>query len=132
MTAWSPGVAITAAALNDGIDATIVTTGFTPATGWAVSDFNVATSGKVVEVNVYLNRSGAAITNTAGNISDTAAGTLPAGVRPTRGTINGFWDNGTAAGGFVVGTDGVMTLRTSNGQDIASGSNLRLHIVFIL
>lgn len=132
MTAWTPGMTVTAAALNDGIDSTIVTSGYTPATGWTLTDFSAAISGKVVEVNVYVSRSGAAIVNTAGNIPDTAVGTLPAGVRPTRGTVNGFWDNGTAAGGFVVGTDGVMTARTSNGQDIAVSSNLRFHLVHIL
>lgn len=133
MTAWQPGMNVTADRLMDGIDASVVASGFVPATGWAVADFNVATSGHVVEWNLYATLTGATLAVVgAGNLNDTFVGTSPVGARPARGTITGFWDNGTACGGFVMGTDGVVTLRTTNGEPVTSGTNLRMHLTFIV
>ncbi|MFD4880005.1 hypothetical protein ACFWOB_42505 [Streptomyces sp. NPDC058420] len=139
MTLWQPGMRITDDRLNDGPPTLTTATGLVAATGFTVSDFRGYRTGHNVELNMYLFRSGATIAvSGAGNLADTACCTVPSGWRPTSGTINGNWDDGTAEGGFVVGVDGICTLRTTNGEPIVgeattagSGRNLRLHITFI-
>jgi hypothetical protein len=136
VTNWLAGMEITAARLADGIDPTITTTGLTAASGFSVNDFYGVKSGKNVALDMYLARTGADITASGGNISDTAICTVPSGLRPNAtSTITGTWDNGSVSGGFVIGTDGVCTLRTSSGNingTAGSGvTNLRLHISFV-
>ncbi|MFD5848292.1 autotransporter outer membrane beta-barrel domain-containing protein [Streptomyces chartreusis] len=107
------------------------TTGLSAATGFSTNNFYGYKVGKLVVIDLYMNRTGSTITATTGNITpDVAIATLPSGWRPTHSTINGTWDDGTATGGWVVGTDGICTLRTAT-SDIANNRNLRLHIVFI-
>ncbi|MEU1554305.1 hypothetical protein ABZ517_16500 [Streptomyces scabiei] len=131
MTNWLAGMEITAARLADGIDPTVTTTGLTAATGFTVNDFYGVKSGKNVELAMYLQRTGADITATTGNITDTQICTVPAGLRPTAtSTITGFWDSGSECGGFVIGTDGICTLRTST-DTINTNANLRLHVSFV-
>lgn len=136
MTTWLAGMEVTAARLADGIDPTITTTGLTAASGFSVNDFYGVKSGKAVSLDMYLARTGADITASGGNIADTACCTVPSGLRPTAtSTITGSWDNGVVSGGFVIGTDGITTLRTSNGNITGTAgtgvSNLRLHISFV-
>lgn len=109
---------------------TSTTSGLTVKTGFALNDFAAYREGRVIAVDVYLSRTGSTINEDDGNIVDTDCCTLPSGWRPTHQTINGCWDSGVAGGGFAVGTDGVCTLRTATGN-VANGSNLRLHVVFI-
>ena len=109
---------------------TSTTSGLTAGSGFAVSDFSAYREGRTTMVDCYVSRTGGTINETGGNIADTICCTLPAGWRPTHQTINGSWDNGVVSGGFVVGTDGICTLRSATG-DITAGTNLRLHIVFI-
>jgi hypothetical protein len=133
VTLFQPGMIITDTRLNDGPPVTETDSGLVAATGFAVNDFRGYRTGRSIVLDMYINRTGATIPITSGgNIGDTAACTAPAGWRPTNGTINGAWDDGTAAGGFVIGTDGICTLRTSNGSPIDSGRNLRLHVAFII
>lgn len=106
------------------------TSGLSVASGFSLNDFAGHREGRVTVIDVYLARTGSTITESGGNIPDTVCCTLPSSWRPTHQTINGTWDNGEAGGGFVVGTDGICTLRSSTG-DIDNGSNLRLHVVFI-
>lgn len=107
------------------------TTGLSAATGFTVNNFYGYRDGKTVALDLYINRSGGTVTATSGNITpDLQIATVPSGWRPTHTTINGIWDDGTSYGGFVIGTDGIVTLRTAS-SDITSGRNLRLHIVFI-
>lgn len=158
MTAWQPGMKITAARLNDGVDATTVGTGMTGAAlttvtqnstsyevGTSVSTFLGTRTGKVVTLDFVLaitvqvpvthaattmpTSSG---TNAFGNFPDFLIATSPTGWRPTTQTIIGAWDNGTCSGGFVIGTDGKCTLRTGNGAGLTSGTNLTCQAVFIL
>jgi hypothetical protein len=118
---------------------TVITTGLTAGSGFTINSggFSAYRFGKVVAVDMYMHRSGTTITSTSGNITDAAIATLPAGWRPTNGTINGAWDDGTTFGSWVVGTDGICTLRTSYGDITGdatlpgNGRNLRLHITFI-
>jgi hypothetical protein len=130
MTAWLAGMQITADRLNND-SPTTTAAGLTAATGFAVNSFSGYRVGNMVVLDLYMNRSGANITATTGNITDTQIATVPAGWRPTAGTINGTWDNGGAEGGWVIGTDGICTLRTAS-DTIVSGTNLRLHIGFIV
>lgn len=109
---------------------TSTTSGLSVASGFSLNDFAAYREGRVIVVDVYLARTGSTITESGGNIADTVCCTLPSSWRPTHQTINGTWDNGEAGGGFVVGTDGICTLRSATGS-IDNGSNLRLHVVFI-
>lgn len=109
---------------------TSTTSGLTVKTGFALNDFSAYREGRTIMVDIYLSRTGATINEDDGNIVDTECCTLPSGWRPTHSTIPGFWDSGVAGGGFVVGTDGLCTLRSATGN-ISNGSNLRLHVVFI-
>ncbi|MGC9538495.1 hypothetical protein [Streptomyces sp. UG1] len=132
MTLWLSGMIMTADRLNDySLDAE-TTSGLVPATDFTVNNFWANRRAGTVELNIYLQYTGAGISIiSGGNIGDTQCCTVPAGWRPnSASTINGHWDDGTASGGFVIGTDGICTLRTSNGSAIATGRNLRLHIVF--
>lgn len=106
------------------------TSGLSVESGFSLNTFAAYRQGKVVSVDIYLARTGATISEAAGNIVDTECCMLPSGWRPTHQTINGTWDSGVAGGGFVVGTDGICTLRSATG-DISNGSNLRMHVVFI-
>ncbi|AVH58657.1 hypothetical protein C4B68_26075 [Streptomyces dengpaensis] len=127
---------ITAARLNDGIDATTTASGLVAASGFSVNDFRGYKSGKVIVLDMFMARTGTDITQTSGNITDTQICTVPAGWRPTNGTINGPWDNGISEGGFVIGTDGICTLRTASsniGGTAGTGTTtLRLHAAFII
>lgn len=109
---------------------TSTTSGLTAGSGFSTNDFAGNREGRVTAIDVYLTRTGSNIAESGGNIPDTVCCTLPSGWRPTHQTINGTWDSGVTGGGFVVGTDGICTLRTATG-DIANGANLRLHVVFI-
>jgi hypothetical protein len=106
------------------------TTGLSVESGFSLNTFAGYRQGRNIVVDIYLARTGATIQATGGNIVDTEACILPSGWRPTHQTINSCWDSGVAHGGFVVGTDGIVTLRTANG-DINNGSNLRLHISWL-
>ena len=131
MTLWLSGMLMTADRLNDYSLDDETTSGFVIGSGFSLNNFWANRSRSTVEMNIYVNRTGGTISPTTGNLSpDVAVGTAPAGWRPnSASTLNGTWDDGTAVGGWVIGTDGVATLRTSS-SDITNGRNLRLHIVF--
>lgn len=106
------------------------TTGLSAAAGFTVNDFYGHRQGRATSIDLYLTRTGGTIDASGGNIADTVAATVPTSWRPTHDTITGCWDNGVVHGGFVIGVDGIVTLRTAGG-DIGSGTNLRLHITFL-
>lgn len=131
MTQWLAGMRMTADRLNDYSLDSETTSGFVVASGFTLNNFWANRQGAAVELNIYVNRTGGTITGTTGNITDTQVGTVPVGWRPnSASTLTGSWGDGTASGEFVMGTDGITTLRTSNGQDIINGRNLRLHLTF--
>lgn len=132
MTVWLAGMRMTADRLNDYTLDDETTSGLIAATDFSVNNFWANRQGATVELNMYLLYTGDGISIiSGGNIGDTNCCTVPADWRPNSASvINGTWDDGTASGGFVIGTDGVCTLRTSNGSAIATGRNLRLHVVF--
>ncbi|EFE65747.1 predicted protein [Streptomyces viridosporus ATCC 14672] len=106
------------------------TTGLSAAAGFSVLDFFGHRQGKVVSIDLYLTRTGGKLALVNGNLPDLVAATVPSAWRPTHSTITGCWDNGIVHGGFVIGTDGIVTLRTAN-DDIDGGTNLRFHITFL-
>lgn len=110
---------------------TSTTSGLTSLSGFSINSFYGVKQGQMVVLDMYVQRTGAAIQHTTANIPDTACCISPSGWRPTHQTINGFWDSGTESGGFVIGTDGICTLRTSS-DNINPGANLRMHITFII
>lgn len=131
MTVWLAGMRVTADRLNDySLDAE-TTSGLVAATNFSVNNFWANRHGATVEMNIYLQYTGSGITATAGNIPDTLCCTVPVGWRPnSASTLNGIWDNGSQSGGFVLGTDGLCTLRTSSASISTSAPNFRFHITF--
>lgn len=109
---------------------TSTTTGLSVSSGFALNDWSGYREGRMVVVDIYLSRTGATINADTGNIVDTVCCTLPSGWRPLHGTINACFDTGVVHGGWVVGTDGVCTLRTAS-NDLASGTNLRMHATWM-
>ena len=113
------------------------TAGLTAGSGFTISNFYAYRFGKVVALDLYMHRSGTTITATTGNITDAQIATVPVGWRPTHSVINGAWDDGTSSGGWVIGTDGICTLRTASSDIVGdatsagNGRNLRLHVTFI-
>lgn len=108
----------------------VQTTGATAGSGFSITNFYGRRTAQVVTLDLFVNRTGADITATGGNVADFTLCTLPAGWRPQHDTINGTWDNGSVMGGCVLGTDGIVTVRTSSGN-IVSGTNLRAQFVVI-
>ncbi|GHD70109.1 hypothetical protein GCM10010317_076700 [Streptomyces mirabilis] len=106
------------------------TSGLSVAAGFTAIDFYGFRQGRMTTIDCFISRSGGTVNSTNGNIADLVICTLPSGWRPTHSTITSCWDNGLVHGGFVVGVDGICTLRTAS-DDIASGSTLRLHVAFL-
>jgi hypothetical protein len=127
--------------LNDGPDPVTTESGLVivDGSGFTLIDFRGARVGKTVTLDLFLHRSGADIVPLAnGNIPDLQVATAPPGWRPTNGTVNAGWSDGIAEGGFVIGNDGLCSLRTASttirGDATAptgNGTNLRFHIAFI-
>ncbi|MCX4816783.1 hypothetical protein OG601_47545 [Streptomyces sp. NBC_01239] len=107
------------------------TSGLSVASGFSQLDFFGFRQGRNVTIDVYLTRTGSNIVSTNGNIADTVCCTLPSGWRPTHDTVTSCFDNGIVHGGFVVGTDGICTLRTAS-DNISNATNLRLHVGFLI
>lgn len=110
---------------------TSTTSGLSVASGWSLNDFFGFRQGRSVTIDIYLTRTGGNIVATGGNIADTVVCTLPDGWCPTHSTITSCFDTGIVHGGWVVGTDGICTIRTAS-EDIASATNMRLHVSFLV
>lgn len=109
---------------------TSTTSGLSVQSGFALNDFSGYREGRMVVVDIYLARSGSTIQADDGNIVDTHCCTLPSGWRPLHGTVAACYDTGVVHGGWVVGTDGVCTLRTAS-NDLGSGTNIRMHATWL-
>ncbi|GAA4799497.1 hypothetical protein [Streptomyces ziwulingensis] len=106
------------------------TSGISVRSGFSLNDFYGYRQGRVTVVDIYLARTGSTIQADDGNIIDTECATLPSGWRPTHDTIAGCYDTGVVHGGWVVGTDGICTLRTAS-NNLSTNANLRMHITWI-
>lgn len=124
MTAWLPGMKITAARLNDFTATASTTSGLTAATNFSVNSFQGRKVSGVTTVQVYVQYTGAGITATSDNIADTTCCTLPSGYRPQE-IITTNWDTGSSEGGCIINTDGTIVLRTA-GASIATNNNIRI------
>jgi hypothetical protein len=58
------------------------------------------------------------------------AATVPTSWRPTHAIVNACWDSGFAHGGFILDTNGVVTIRTTS-YVIETGHNLRFQCTFL-
>ena len=85
MTTWLAGMLITAARLTDDAPTT-TSSGLAAGTGFTVNSFSGYRAGNVISLDMYLNRTGADITASGGNIADTLICTVPSGWRPTSQT----------------------------------------------
>jgi hypothetical protein len=130
VTNWAAGMLPTADRLG-ALTPEIVTTGTSNSSGWSVSTFvGWKVGGCIVAVYLLVNRSGATISATSGNITDTDVCTLPSGYRPSQ-NINTQYGNGSMDGECIITTAGLVQLRSAN-ADVASGSNIRLSPFWII
>lgn len=108
-------------------DTTIGTAG----TGWSSSTTiaRTALGGRVVFLELFLNRTGATITQTNTNVTDATVFTLDTAYRPSE-TVNAVCGNGSIVGEVAINTDGTVVLRAAS-YDVASGTNLRITTMFI-
>lgn len=106
------------------------TTGFAPAAGWALNDFNARRRGGTVTFSVYLRRSGGALSDAA-NLPDTFVGTLPGGWRPLF-PFEAIGTDGYGHGAVRIETDGQLYLRTwSPGIVLNTDNNLRVSATYV-
>jgi hypothetical protein len=109
----------------------------TVAANFSVTDVRAATllGGKLVNVDLYIARTGADITATGGNITDTLMFTLAAAYRPSHAQ-SCSWGNGVVAGEAIINADGTINLRSSNGNITGTAgtglSSIRLSASYIL
>ena len=105
---------------------TVVTSGFTPTSGFTVNNFEARKINGVCSFGLDL-----AVTTTisAGsqpwNLPDTTIGTLPAGFTPPR-TYTATYGTGFADGEADVTASGTITLRSTNSWDISPGNTVRI------
>lgn len=109
---------------------TLVTSGYSAATGWATSALRAKViTGPVVVGLVSMTRTGADLTGGAdGNISpDTAIVTLPASLFPNS-TAYVSCGNGSGNGECSVSTAGVVSLRSWTGENTITSSSAAMRI----
>lgn len=129
MTLWQPGMRITAARLNAGVDPTIVTTGATASSGFTLTTFVGYKIGPLVSIYVLANVT-TAVTASGGNINDTNFVTLPSGYRPLD-PVDCCFGNGSMDGEALIDpSSGLITLRSANAT-ISATSNVRLAATFV-
>lgn len=105
-----------------------IATGFVTAAGGQTA--RTAIDGKLVFLNINLNRSGAALTATAGNITDTLCFTLDAPYRPAE-TVAFAWGGNVTGLGFIDSTSGQCVLQSAS-DTLATSSDIRFTVTFLL
>jgi hypothetical protein len=130
VTNWLAGMRITADRLNDDTPTT-TSSGATAAANFTLNSFSGYKVGNTVTVNAQLQYTGADITATSGNITDTTAVTFPSGYRPTFTTVLGQWASSTESGACTISTGGACVLTSATGT-IESGNTIRIYATFIL
>lgn len=117
MTNWLSGMRLTSDRMNDATLKTSTTTGATASAGFTLVSFSGRKVNGITTIRVTCTKNGTVsegATNT-GNIADTPMATLPVGWRPPE-VIECIWNNGFNDGGATIGTNGVITLRTTSGN----------------
>lgn len=131
MTAWQPGMVITAARLND-FTPVDVSSLPTAATDFSVTSFGARRAAGTVEWGVLLTYSGSPLTaGSTGNLADTTCMTLPTDLRPGSETYATFEVAGTTSGAVRIMPDGTCRLTTAMpGSSISSGSTVKFGASF--
>jgi hypothetical protein len=126
MATFAVGQRLTAALLQSLSTTTVDTSIGTAASGFTSSSetARVTLEGKLIDINLFISRSGADITQTNSNIADTTIFTLDSAYWPTE-VRNGCYGNGSMDGEFAISTAGVITLRSAS-YTIVSGTNIRI------
>ncbi|MEV0646106.1 hypothetical protein AB0I28_12650 [Phytomonospora sp. NPDC050363] len=109
---------------------TVVTGGYTAATGWSTSALSaVVTTGPIVTGVLSMNRTGGDLTYASGNVSpDLAVATLPASLFPLS-TAYASCGNGDGFGECSISTAGVVSLRSWAPTNSLTSANAALRIV---
>ncbi|MGK5530863.1 hypothetical protein [Streptomyces sp. URMC 129] len=96
----------------------------TASSGFSVNDYSGKRTCGVTAVTVIMTVSSSIAASSTGNITDTSMATLPSTWRPPF-NVSASWSTGTESGEARIGTDGVITLRTSSASStIGIGSNV--------
>jgi len=132
---WLNGLKITPERLMDNTADEIITTGLSVPAGWTVSSFTGIRVHGITEVDIFMTRTGADITESSagsGNITgDPVMCTLPSDWAPPR-AVNATWGNGTTDGEATIVTSGDVQLRSISGSaGIATGTNVRITCMWI-
>ncbi|MGC5034099.1 right-handed parallel beta-helix repeat-containing protein [Streptomyces sp. DT190] len=132
---WLNGLKITPERLMDNTADEVITSGLVVPSGWAVSSFQGTRVHGVTEVDIFITRTGADITESSagsGNIAgDPLLCTLPSGWAPPR-PVNTTWGNGSTDGEATIVTSGEVNLRSISGSGtIATGTNVRVTSMWI-
>ncbi len=132
---WLNGLKITPERLMDNTADEVITSGLVVPSGWSVSSFQGTRVHGITEVDIFITRTGAAITESSagsGNISgDPLLCTLPSGWAPPR-AVNATWGNGSTDGEATIVTSGEVNLRSISGSGaIATGTNVRVTSMWI-
>ena len=127
---WLNGLKITPERLMDNTADEVITSGLVVPSGWSVSSFQGTRVHGITEVDIFITRTGADITESSagsGNISgDPLLCTLPSGWAPPR-PVNATWGNGSTDGEATIVTSGEVNLRSISGSGtIATGTNVRV------
>ncbi|MEU5394509.1 right-handed parallel beta-helix repeat-containing protein [Streptomyces tibetensis] len=132
---WLNGLKITPERLMDNTADEVITSGLSVPSGWSVSSFTGTRVHGITEVDIFVTRTGADITESSagsGNISgDPLLCTLPSGWAPPR-PVNAVWGNGSTDGEATIVTSGEVNLRSISGSGtIATGTNVRVTSMWI-
>ncbi|MFF7310565.1 right-handed parallel beta-helix repeat-containing protein [Streptomyces sp. NPDC008137] len=132
---WLNGLKITPERLMDNTADEVITSGLSVPSGWSVSSFTGTRLHGITEVDIFVTRTGADITESSagsGNISgDPLMCTLPSGWAPPR-PVNATWGNGSTDGEATIVTSGDVQLRSISGSGaIATGTNVRVTSMWI-
>ena len=132
---WLNGLKITPERLMDNTADEKITSGLAVPSGWSVSSFTGTRVHGITELEIFITRTGADITESSagsGNISgDPQLCTLPSGWAPPH-PVNGNWGNGSTDGEATIVTSGEVNLRSISGSaGIATGTNVRISAMWI-
>lgn len=88
-----------------------------------------ALGGKLIDFTLYITTNNA-ITATNGNFNDVAMFTLDAAYRPAE-VKNACAGSGTSTGEAILGTNGVVTLRSAS-DSLGAGANIRVNFTYLI
>lgn len=119
---------------NARFDADVETSStFTTASGFTLVGVDLRKTCGICTVDVRVSVTQTLPADPKGNITDKTMGTIPTGFRPSITELYTTWSNSIAAGSASVGSDGVITLRTSTANgDIEAGTTVHVSATFVI